>query len=42
LRYAPREMQRLLRVAEEYDKLAERFAEWQSNSQLLGTEPREQ
>lgn len=30
LRYAaPREMCRLLRVAEEYDKLGERYAEWQ-------------
>jgi len=30
---APREMYRLLRVAEEYDKLADRYAEWQGNSQ---------
>lgn len=26
---APREMCRLLRIAEEYDKLGERYAEWQ-------------
>jgi hypothetical protein len=30
---APREIKRLLRVAEEYDKLADRTAEWQGNSQ---------
>jgi hypothetical protein len=41
-RYVPREMQRMLRVAEEYDKLADRAAEWQGNSQLLGAKPREQ
>jgi hypothetical protein len=29
LRYNVRELQRMLRVAEEYDKLAERAAEWQ-------------
>ncbi|QHO71343.1 hypothetical protein ACH79_00540 [Bradyrhizobium sp. CCBAU 051011] len=39
LRYAPREMQRMLRVAEEYDKLADRAAEWQGDSQLHGAEP---
>jgi hypothetical protein len=37
-----REMRRLLRVAEEYDKLADRTAEWQGNSQPLRAEPREQ
>jgi len=31
LRYAPREMQRMLQVAEEYDKLADRAAEWRGN-----------
>ena len=29
VRYNVRELQRMLRVAEEYDKLAERAAEWQ-------------
>jgi hypothetical protein len=29
LRYDPREMRRMLRVAEEYEKLADRCAEWQ-------------
>jgi hypothetical protein len=39
LRYAaPREMCRLLRVAEEYDKLGERYAEWQGSAQLPATE----
>jgi hypothetical protein len=42
LGYASREMYRLLRVAEEYDKLADRAAEWQGKSQSLGAEPREQ
>ncbi len=32
LRYDPRKMRRMLRVAEEYDKLADRYAEWQGNS----------
>jgi hypothetical protein len=38
----PRELRRMLRVAEEYDKLADRAAEWQGNSQQLPAEPREQ
>ena len=39
LRYAaPREMCRLLRVAEEYDKLGERYAEWQGSAQLPAAE----
>ena len=43
LRYAaPREMLRMLRVAEEYDKLADRCAEWPGNSQLPAAKPREQ
>jgi hypothetical protein len=43
LRYAaPREMYRLLRVAEEYDKLADRCAAWQGNSQLQAAKPHEQ
>jgi hypothetical protein len=43
MRYAaPRAMYRLLRVAEEYDKLAERCAEWQGNSQLPTAKPPEQ
>jgi hypothetical protein len=42
LRYAaPREMLRMLRVAEEYDKLAEHFAEWQGNPQSPSAEPRD-
>jgi hypothetical protein len=42
LRYAaPREMCRLLRVAEEYDKLADRYAEWQGSAQLPAAEPPE-
>jgi hypothetical protein len=42
LRYAaPREMCRLLRVAEEYDKLADRHAEWQGSAQLPAAEPPE-
>ncbi|WOH67999.1 hypothetical protein [Bradyrhizobium sp. BWA-3-5] len=42
LRYAaPREMCRLLRVAEEYDKLAGRSAEWQGSAQLPAAEPPE-
>ena len=32
LRYDPREMRRMLRVAEEYDKLADRCAEWQGKA----------
>jgi hypothetical protein len=43
LRYAaPREMCRLLRVAEEYDKLGERYAEWQGSAQLPAAEAPEQ
>lgn len=38
----PRELQRMLRVAEEYDKLADHCTKWQDNAQSLGTEPREQ
>ncbi|KRR10520.1 hypothetical protein CQ10_40815 [Bradyrhizobium valentinum] len=34
--YNLREMQRMLRVAEEYDRLADLAANWQSNSQLIG------
>ena len=34
LRYDPREMQRMLRIAEEYDKLADRCADWRGASQL--------
>ena len=41
LRYDPREMHRLLRVAEEYDKLGDRCAEWQGNSPLLA-KPRDE
>ena len=39
---APREMCRLLRVAEEYDKLGERYAEWQGSAQLPAAEEPEQ
>ena len=43
LRYAaPREMCRLLRVAEEYDKLGERYAAWQGSAQLPAAEAPEQ
>ena len=43
LRYAaPREMCRLLQVAEEYDKLGERYAEWQGSAQLPAAEAPEQ
>ena len=42
LSYAPREMKRMLRVAEEYDKLADRAAEWQGIPQMIGSELREQ
>ena len=39
LRYAaPREMLRMMRVAEEYDKLAERCAAWQVGPQLGAAE----
>ena len=35
LRYAaPREMLRMMRVAEEYDKLANHCADWQASPQL--------
>jgi hypothetical protein len=40
--FGPRELLRMLRVAEEYDKLADRAAEWQGKSQSRGAEPREQ
>jgi len=33
-----RQIRRMLRVAEEYDKLADRAAEWQGHSQLPGAE----
>ena len=39
--FVPRELKRMLRVAEEYDKLADRAAEWQGSSQLPRAEPRE-
>jgi hypothetical protein len=43
LRYAaPREICRLLRIAEEYDKLGDRYAELQGNAQLPAAEPPEQ
>lgn len=42
LRCVPREMHRLLRIAEEYDKLADRYAEWQGNSQSVAANPPEQ
>ena len=41
MRYAPREMNRLLRVAEEYDKLAERYAEWQGSSPACAAKAQE-
>jgi hypothetical protein len=31
------QIRRMLRVAEEYDKIADRAAEWQDASQSLGT-----
>ena len=31
-----RQIRRMLRVAEEYDKIADLAGEWQRNSQLLG------
>jgi hypothetical protein len=41
LRYAdPREMLRMMRVAEEYDKLADHCADWQASPQL-GTAKRD-
>ncbi|MGY2904390.1 hypothetical protein [Bradyrhizobium sp. URHC0002] len=42
LSFTPREMLRMLRVAEEYDKLADRCAKWQGNPQSLSAEPRGQ
>ena len=33
--YDVRQIRRMLRVAEEYDKMADRAVEWQRNSQLL-------
>jgi hypothetical protein len=42
LRYAaPREMLRMMRVAEEYDKLADRCADWRCNPQSSGAELRD-
>jgi hypothetical protein len=41
MRYAPCELNRLLRVAEKYDKLAERYAEWQGSSPACAAKPRE-
>lgn len=41
LRYDPREMRRMLRVAEEYDKLANRCGEWRGNSSELRADPYE-